>query len=135
MPRSQITCRTCGEFREVWTCGICPREGVLAAVLAMARCLRLSVSLRLSVTSRSSIETAEQIELVFGTGAFFHVSYTTLKENSSIFKNKSTSLWKFFPNSGKFCFDISIIETCYRLSWRKVDAHCVINWSVVGQLS
>ena len=33
VPRSQITCRTCGEFREVWTCGICPREGVLAAVL------------------------------------------------------------------------------------------------------
>ena len=26
-------------------------------------------------------------------------------------------------------------RTCYQLSWRKVDAQNVINWTVVGQLS
>ena len=34
------------------------------------------LSVRLSVTSQSSIETAEQIEMVFGTGASFDLSYT-----------------------------------------------------------
>jgi len=29
----------------------------------------------------------------------------------------------------------SIVEACYQLSWRKVDAHSVINWTVAGQLS
>jgi len=38
-------------------------------------------------------------------------------------------------NSGlrKFRHGISIVETCYQLSSRKVDAHSVINWTVVGQ--
>jgi len=35
----------------------------------------LSVCLCLSVTSRSSVETDERIELVFGMGASFHLSY------------------------------------------------------------
>jgi len=39
------------------------------------------------------------------------------------------------PDFKKFCFGISIVETCYRLSSRKVDAQSVINWTVVGQLS
>jgi len=29
----------------------------------------------------------------------------------------------------------SIVETCYELSLRKVDAQIVINWTVVGQIS
>jgi len=60
-----------------------------------------------------------------------------LKGNSVIPKNKGTSLWKFVLNSGlrKFRHGISIVETCYQLSTRKVDAHSVINWAVVGQLT
>ena len=83
--------------------------------------------------SQSSIESAERIELVFGMWA----SYTVLKGNSVISKNKGTSLWNFVLNSGlrKFRHGISIVETCYQLNSRKVDAHSVINWAVVGQQS
>jgi len=95
------------------------------------------VSVRPSVTSRSSTKTAERIELVFGMWASFHPSYSVLKGNSVIFKNKDTSLWNFVLNSGlrKFRDGISIVETCYQLCSRKVDAPSVINWAVVGQLS
>jgi len=100
-----------------------------SAILAMCLCL--------SVTSQCSIETAERIELVFGVWASFHPSYTVLKENSVTSENKGTFLWNFVVNSGlrKFRHGISIVETCYRLSSRKVDAQSVINWAVVGQLS
>jgi len=86
-------------------------------------------SVRLSVTSRCFIETDERIELVFG---------TVLKRNSvRLISIKGTSLWNFVLNSGlrKFRHGISIVETCYQLSSRKVDAQRVINWAVVGQLS
>ena len=42
----------------------------------------LAVALSVSVTSRCSVETAERIELAFGTGASFRLSYTVLKGNS-----------------------------------------------------
>ena len=60
-----------------------------------------------------------------------------LKGNSVISKNKGTSLWNFVLNSGlrKFRHGISIVEPCYQLSSRKVDAPSVINWAVVGQLT
>jgi len=50
---------------------------------------------------------------------------------------KPYSLWNFPPNFGlrKFCFGVSIVETCYRLSSTHVDAQSVINWTVVVQLS
>jgi len=35
----------------------------------------------------------------------------------------------------KFRNGISIVEGCYQLSSRKVEAQSVINWAVVGQLS
>ena len=70
-------------------------------------------------------------------GASFRPSYTALKENSHIIKNEGTSLWNLVLNSGlrKFRHSISIVEACYQFSSRKVDAHIVINWTVVGQLS
>jgi len=42
----------------------------------------------------------------------------------------------FAPNSGirKVRHRISIVEACYQLTSRKVDAQSVINWAVVGQL-
>jgi len=58
----------------------------------LARLLAAIVSVRLSVTSRSSIETVERIELVFGMRASFHPSFTVLKGNSGISKNKGTLL-------------------------------------------
>jgi len=59
------------------------------------------------------------------------------KETRLLPKNKGNSLWNFVLNSGlrKLRHGISIVETCYQLSSKKVDAHCVINWAVVGQLS
>jgi len=52
----------------------CPRDAMLARVLAIALCLSVSVS----VTSRCSIETDERIGLVFDTGTSFNLSYTVL---------------------------------------------------------
>jgi len=46
-------------------------------MLASWPCVCLSVS----VTSQSSVEKAEQIELVFGTGALFDLSYTVVQGN------------------------------------------------------
>jgi len=91
----------------------------------------------LSVRSRSSVEMAEWIEPVFGMWASFHPSYTVLKANSVISKNKGTSLWNIVLNSGlrKFRHGTSIVEMCYQLSSRKVDDQSVINWAIVGQLS
>ena len=69
--------------------------------------------------------------------AYFYPSYTVLKGNSVISKNKGTSYWNFVLNFGlrKFRHGISIVETCYQLISRKVGAQSVINWAVVGQLS
>ena len=70
----------------------------------------------------------------FGMGTSFHLSYTVLlKGNSGIFQNKGTSLSNFVLNSGlrKFCFGISIAETCYWLGSTKVDAQNMINWTVI----
>jgi len=64
------------------------------------------------------------------------ILYTVLQGNLGIFENKGTSYWNFAPNSGlgKFRHSVSIVEACYQLSSRKVDAQGVINWTVVGQL-
>jgi len=70
---------------------------MLVRVLAVALFLSVCPSVCLPVTSRSCIETAELIELVFGTGASFHLSYTVLKGNSGILQNTDTSLC--VPNS------------------------------------
>ena len=80
-----------------------------ARVLALALCLSyVSVSL----TSRCSVETD-----VFLARELPSSYLALLKENSLIFKNMGTSLWKFVQNSGlrKFCFGI------YRSSKRVID--------------
>ena len=73
---------------------------------------------------------------------FWHVSFLPpvlhcAKRKFGYLQNKGTSLRNFVLNSElrKFRHGISIVETCYQLSQRKVDAHSVINWAVVGQLS
>jgi len=96
------------------------------------------MSVCLSVTSRCSIEVVGRIELVFGMEASFDQFYAVFSGNSGMYKNKGTSLWNFFVNSGlKKISPRPIIDrrTCYQLSSRKVDAPRVINWAVVGQLS
>jgi len=86
--------------------------------------------------NRSSIETAEWIELVFGTGAAFHLSYSVLKWNSGIFKNNGTlpgtlsktpDLKNFLPHIDRR----NVLSTLIG----EVDAQSVISWTVVGQLS
>ena len=95
----------------------------------------VSVSVCLSVTSRCSVETVERIELVLDMIAYFYFSYTVLKRNLRIFKNKGTSPWHFVPNSGLISPRHIDRRPCYQLSLRKVDAQSVIYWTVVGQLS
>jgi len=60
-----------------------------------------------------------------------------VKRKFGYLQNKGTSFWNFVLNSRlrKFRHGISIVETCYQLSSRKVDAQRVINLTVVGQLS
>jgi len=114
---------------------------MLARVLAMdgpvSVCVCVSVCLCLSLTSRCSIETDEQIGLVFLARDLPSTYHTRYKENSGNFKNKGTTLWNFAPKSGlrKFRHSISIVEACYQLSSKKVDAQSVVNWTVVGQIS
>ena len=81
---------------------------------AGTRCGPVSVS----ATSRCSIKRLNESSK----GASFHLSYTVLKRHSHIFRNKGNSLWYFVQNFRlrKFCFDISIVEKCYRLSSTKV---------------
>jgi len=100
---------------------------MLARVLAMALCLSVCACL-----SQVGVLSKRMNASSLG-GASFHPSYTVLKGNSGISKNNGTSFWNFVLNSRlrKFCFDISIVETFYRLSSRKVDAQSVINWTVV----
>jgi len=74
---------------------------------------------------------------------FWHVSFLppvlhcVKRKLVYLHKNKGTSHWNFVLKSGlrKFRHGISMVETCYQLSSRKVDAQSVIDWAVVGQLS
>ena len=65
------------------------------AMLSIRGTTHEPVSVRLSVTSRCSIEMDERIERVFGTWASFQPSYTVLKGNSVMSKNKGTSFRNF----------------------------------------
>jgi len=141
--------RSCNLMKKICKNTLCKLElfcGILTKCSTFYRatlCIRgtshgpVSVCVCPSVTSRCSTKTVERIELVFGVWASFRPSYTVLKGYSVISKNKGTSLWNFVLNSwlGKFSHGISIVETCYQLSSRKMDAQSVINRAVVGQLS
>jgi len=115
-----------------------PRDAMLepwprVCVCLCLLCVCLSVSLpQIGVLSKRLNESS----CFFRVEASFKPSYTTLKGKSGISKNNGTFFWNFVPDSGlrKFCFGISIVETCYRLSSRKVDAQSVMNWTVVDQL-
>ena len=98
-----------------------PRDAMLAQVLC-----HVSVCLYVCLSQVEVLSKRLRIELDFGIEASFYLSYTVLKGDSGIFKNKGNFLWNFVPNvpnSGhrKFCFGISIFETCYRLSSTQSD--------------
>ena len=76
------------------------------AIFAVVMCL----SVRPSVKSRYSIETTGRIELVFGTKASFHLSYTVLWGNSGISTNKGTCLWNFVSNSGLLPLQVDLVN-------------------------
>ena len=64
----------------------------------------------------------------FWHGGFFRpVCHYVIKKFRHV-QNKDTFLWNFFQGLRKFRHGISIVETT------KLDSHCVINWTVVGQL-
>ena len=63
----------------------CPRDAMLARVLAIAPCLSSQIE---------SVETDERIELVLGVESSFHLSYTVLEGNSGISRSNGTSLWE-----------------------------------------
>ena len=92
--------------------GHCLRDAMPARVLAMTLCL----SVCLSVTSRSSIDKVERIELVVGTGASFHPSYTVLKRNSGVSKIRvlPSGTLSQTPHLENFNFGPSMDETCCR---------------------
>jgi len=75
-----------------------PHDAMLAQVLAVALCLS-QVGVLSKGLNESSWLLAWELPL-------------------ASFKNKVTPLWKFVQNFGirKFCFGISIVETCYRLN-------------------
>ena len=113
------------------------RDAILAQMIATCMTLYY-VCLCLSVCHKScSIETDERIELVFGVVAFFHLFYAVLNGNSGISKIRAllSGTLSQTPDLKKFCFGISIVDTCCRLSSTKVDAQSMVNWAVVGQLS
>jgi len=91
-------------------------------VLAVALCL----SVRPSVTSRSSVNVkmTERTELVFGVEATSDLSYTVLKGNSGISKNKKSQI-----------LDLKIFATARRSSrvlLTQADAQCNELATVVG---
>jgi len=82
--------------------------------VCLCRCLCLSV------TSLSSIETDGRIELVFGVGASFHLSYTVLKGNSGIFKMRvipSGTLTKI-PDFKNFASAYRSLKRVINLAWQ-----------------
>jgi len=81
-------------------------------LISPARRYASAGALCLRVTSPCSIETAERIKL-FLARELAYLSYTVLKINLGMSKNKGTPLWNFCVNS----------------------AQSVINWTVVGHLS
>ena len=111
-----------------------PRQHSVARVLAMALCLSVCLSVFLSqvgVLLKRPNKTAW-----FWHGSFLRPILHCAIRKFGYLRNKCNFLLNFAPNSGlrKLRHGISIVETCYQLSSRKVDAHSVINWTVVGQL-
>ena len=66
---------------------------MLARVLDWVGPVSVSVFSQVGVLSKRMNESSWSLAW-----AAFHQSYTVLKENSSIFKNKGTSLWNLVPN-------------------------------------
>ena len=64
-------------------------------------------------TNRHCIETTGRIELVFGTGASFHLSYCVRRKSWISFKNNDTSLRNCVQNSGlrKIRYGKSIVSS------------------------
>ena len=59
--------------------------------------------------------------MVFGTEASFHPSYTALKVNSVISKNKGTSLWNFVLNSGLLLRSSKRVIDLAGRRWRRAE--------------
>ena len=103
----------------------------------MAPCLSVCLSVCLCVCHKSVIYRNKRTNRVdLGHGSFLRPILQCVVRKFR-YLQKGTSLWNFFPNSGlwKFRHIMSIVEARYQLNLRNVNAHSVINWTVVGQLS
>ena len=98
-------------------CSFCPHDAMLSQVLAMALCPSVCVCLSLCHKSEFC-----QNGWMNRTGSFLPSILHCVERKFGISKNKGTSFWDIVPNNGlgRFCFGISIAETCYRHSSRKV---------------
>ena len=108
------------------------RDALLAPVLALCLCLSVSVCHKLC-----SIETAGRINLVLAWRLLLTSPTLCFKEIQVPTKIRVLPSGTFFSKLWTLKISPRHIDrrTCYQLSSRKVDAHSVINWTVVGQLS
>jgi len=107
-------------------------NAVLAPVPAMTLCLSVYVCHKQEFYQNGWTNWAG-----FWHGSFLpSILHRVKRKFGCLQKLMVTSLWKFVPKSrlGKFCFGISIVETCYRLCLRKMDAQSVVNWTVAYQV-
>jgi len=91
-----------------------------------------------SVTNQCSIKTVKRIGLFLARklpSTYITLCFKEIQVPSKIRALPSGTLLQTRSGLKKFRHSISIVETCYRLSSKKVDAQSVINWTVVGQLS
>jgi len=107
-------------FLFVYACFQCyyPRDAVLARLLAIRPCVCPSVSVCLSQVGVLSKRLNES-SWFLGMGASFpHILHSVIRKFGYLQKYEN-----FVPNSGlrKFCFSMSIVETCCQLSLKIPD--------------
>ena len=105
---------------------------MLVRVLAMTLCLCLYVVCMSQIGVLS--------KWINGSNCFLHGSFFRPILHCVVKKFRYLQKWGYFflepcPKLRKFCFDISTVEACYRLSSKKVNSPSVIYWTVVGHLS
>ena len=94
------------------------------------------MSVCLCLSQVGVIEMDERIELVWGMGAFFHLSYTVFYGNSGnskimVLPSGTLSQTVDLENIARHIGRRNVLST----ELDNVDAQSVINWAVVGQLS
>jgi len=117
-------------FSRCMNCDFCPRDAMLARVLATYDLVSVSVCHKSVFYQNGWTNRAG-----FGTGASFHLSYTVFYRNIGVFKNKGTSLWNFDPNSGFEKNRHSISHRTWSSAAGKVTVGLASHWPCVTDSS